>query len=87
MTDTTMHLWAHFLDAVMEFYHTKYAMTLLKEGRQGVFKEEMFQKNPTHQYEINYKVLLKEMLAYSNLYNQLNCQNNLAQFLWQVLAL
>lgn len=81
-----MHLWAHFLDAVMEFYHTKYAMVLLKKIHQGYFEEGLSQKNPAHRFEINYKALLQEIMAYSELNDQINC-NDSSNMLLEILAL
>lgn len=88
MTDTNMHLWAYFLEAVMNFYHTKYAVVLLTQGRQGIFQEELLQKHPAHtrRYEINYTGLFQEILAYSKLNNEINCMN-VSNVLLQALAL
>lgn len=69
MSDTTICLWALFLEAVMEIHHVEEAMCLLKAASKGLFKEILHLKNPadTSSHQINYKAILREIRAYYNL--------------------
>ncbi|KAJ1522770.1 hypothetical protein ONE63_001926 [Megalurothrips usitatus] len=77
MCAATVLLWVSFLEAVMGFYHVKEAMNLLKRASRGLLKDELHSGcAASSQYQLNYKALLREIMAIYKLSSQLELENN-----------